>query len=106
MSKRYIIDHDDLLDLMAVAKYPGVVGLDRDKVVKELEGRFRIRLAGLPTAEPKQRFWINDSPPEDNLPWGQDTWAIVDEEQGGQVVYVHKDSAAGVLAALRATEGK
>jgi hypothetical protein len=50
------------------------------------------------------RFWICDT--DDQKPFGAETVGVVDEEQGGIVVYVHQINAVAVLDAFRATVGE
>ena len=51
------------------------------------------------------RFWVHDSVVEDTpdipMPFGADTVGIVDDDEGGVILYLHKDSADGVIEALR-----
>ncbi len=51
----------------------------------------------------EDRYWIDTTPLDEDgpLPWGADTYAVVDECRGGVILYVHKDNAARVLDALR-----
>lgn len=54
------------------------------------------------------RYWIHDSVVEDQpdvgMPFGKDTVGIVDEDEGGVFLYLHKNSAPNVMAALDARE--
>lgn len=54
-----------------------------------------------------ERYWIHDTLAEDQpdvpLPFGDNTVGIVDEEQGGVMIYVHEGNALEVLAILRAS---
>jgi hypothetical protein len=45
------------------------------------------------------RFWILDVE-IDSAPFGADTVAIVDENEGGIIAYVHRDNANRIVAAL------
>lgn len=53
-----------------------------------------------------QRFWIHDSVIEDqadillHAPFGTETVGIVDELEGGVILYCHKDAAPGILRLL------
>lgn len=51
------------------------------------------------------RFWVHDSVVEDTpdipMPFGADTVGIVDDDEGGVILYLHKESADGVIEALR-----
>ncbi len=55
------------------------------------------------------RFWIHDSviedQPDTGMPFGADTVGIVDENEGGVILYLHKDSADQVIESLRAAAG-
>ncbi len=55
------------------------------------------------------RFWVQDSVVEDTpdipMPFGADTVGIVDEDEGGVILYLHKDSADAVIESLRAAAG-
>lgn len=55
-----------------------------------------------------QRFWIHTSvvedQPEVGMPFGDDTVGIVDEEEGGVFLYVHKDNAQTILDTLKKVE--
>jgi hypothetical protein len=48
------------------------------------------------------RFWVHDSvvqdQPDVGMPYGGDTVGIVDEEEGGVILYCHRDSAAAIIA--------
>lgn len=50
------------------------------------------------------RFWIHTSVVEDQpdvpMPFGDDTVGIVDEEEGGVILYCHKDSAINIIEAI------
>lgn len=53
------------------------------------------------------RYWIHTSVVEDQpntgMPFGNDTVGIVDEEEGGVVLYAHKALAPAILNALQRT---
>ncbi len=54
--------------------------------------------------EEQTRFWIHDSvvedQPEVGMPFGKATVGIVDEVEGGVLLYMHKDTAPIVLDML------
>lgn len=50
-----------------------------------------------------QRFWVCDEPP-DYKPFGDDTDGIVDETQGGIILYCHRLNTSSILSALRAAD--
>lgn len=56
-----------------------------------------------------ERYWIHDSVVEDqpgvSMPFGADTVGIVDENEGGVIMYVHSSNAFSVLTAMQNGEG-
>lgn len=48
-----------------------------------------------------ERYWIHDTVADVGMPYGENTVGIVDEMQGGVILYVHEGNAQSVLAALR-----
>ena len=56
-------------------------------------------------ARDASRFWVHDSLAEDTpdvpLPFGEATVGIVDEDEGGVILYVHEGNAIRIIEALR-----
>ncbi|HEX9088691.1 MAG TPA: hypothetical protein VF867_14330 [Arthrobacter sp.] len=42
----------------------------------------------------------------EHLPYGPDTYQVVDEAQGGVIAYCHRDSAERIVSALRAADNR
>jgi hypothetical protein len=49
-----------------------------------------------------QIYWDAHHEDDDKRPYGEDTAAIVDLQQGGIIAYCHKDNANRIVMALRA----
>lgn len=56
----------------------------------------------------RDRYWVHTSVVEDQpdvgMPFGDDTVGIVDEDEGGVILYAHKDHADALLAALQSAD--
>lgn len=55
------------------------------------------------TSADDARFWVMSTYdfPAEERPYGEDTVAVVDESEGGIILYTHKNNADAIVSALR-----
>ena len=85
-----------------VAELSAEVIANGSQIVRLTEDGLVDAVTGESLDDTYQRFWVMDIEPDQPRPYGEDTRGIVDEDQGGIVMYVHKDSVYTTLNTLRA----
>ena len=81
------------------------VATSADSALSGSEGYAMEALIEPPAVEDDERFWtVSPDPdvPGHVTPYGAETVGIVDEEEGGVILWTHQNNAARILAALRA----